>query len=147
MKADPAEPPPPTRFDWRIRHPFGEIEDQVCVEVKPKRGLFARWRFVIPATYTGVVQWGTMKPGFESVSPIPTEEAVGGGPETLVNGPTVRWMGATEPLSANLAACLVFSGVPPHYVMFGQSDQPNGPPGSLEGITFGEHPVHPDGGA
>lgn len=68
---------------------------------------------------------------------------VEGGPVQLVNGPEVNWFGGVEALSSQKSAYLVFKGDPPHYVAFGQAEDPESPPGALEGISFGDHPSHP----
>ena len=134
---------PGTRFNWRIHHPYQHAEDRVAVEVAPWQGLTPRWRFVLPAGYEGIVEWGTGDPGGEHGFTPPGSHAAQGGPVEMVNGPTVIWFGSLEALSSKKSAFLVFEGEPPHYVMFGQSETPEGPPGSLEGITFGDHSEHP----
>ena len=58
------------------------------------------------------------------------------GPVQLVDGPEVEWMGGHNPLSATLSAYIVIDGDPPHYLAFGQAEEPDAPPGSLEGIYF-----------
>ena len=68
---------------------------------------------------------------------------VEGGPVQLVNGPEVLWMGGLDALSSKKSAYLVFKGDPPHYVAFGQAEEPDGPPGALEGVSFGDHDEHP----
>lgn len=136
------ESDPDTEYNWRIHHPFGDDGDEVAVEVSPKSGLLPRWRFVTPGSYTDVVRWGVGAPGG---GPIDTDvrNPVEGGPVQLVNGPEVRWMGSVEALSSSKSAYLVFKGEPPHYVAFGQAEEPDGPPGALEGLSFGDHSEHP----
>lgn len=136
------EADPNTEYTWRIHHPFGDDGDEVAVEVAPKSGLLPRWRFVTPGDYTDVVRWGIGEP---NGGPAVTEarNSVEGGPVQLVNGPEVRWMGSVEALSSTKSAYLVFKGDPPHYVAFGQAEEPDGPPGALEGLSFGDHDEHP----
>jgi len=63
----------------------------------------------------------------------------------MVNGPLVVWFGGHESLSTKRSAYLVFDGEPPHYVAFGHAETVGGPPGNLEGISFGDdHPTHPN---
>ena len=133
---------PNTEYTWRIHHPFGESENGVAVEVAPKTGLLPRWRFVIPADFTGVVTWGSGPPDGGPVDPNVRNPAHGG-PVQLVNGPEVIWFGGLNPLSSTSSAYLVFEGDPPHYVAFGQAEKTDGPPGAMEGISFGDHPEHP----
>jgi hypothetical protein len=136
------EPEPGTQHNWHIHHPFGENGDEVAVEVGPWDGLLARWRFVVPAGYTGVTRWGV---GPANGGPVETNlrGTAEGGPVQLVNGPEVIWFGGVEALSSRKSAYLVFKGDPPHYIAFGQAEDPEGPPGALEGISFGDHPTHP----
>ncbi len=139
---------PNTRFEWSIHHPFGSDESdesqqgntvKVCVKVRPKKGLLPRWRFVVPADYTDILEWGTINTDADTDT-VKTNlrGKVGGGPLKLLNGPEVRWMGAIEPISSDTYACIVFKGKPPDYIMFGQGDTPSAPPGALEGINFVE---------
>ncbi|MDA1258594.1 MAG: hypothetical protein O3C10_12250 [Chloroflexi bacterium] len=66
-----------------------------------------------------------------------------GGPSQLLDGPEVVWFGAAERLSAsNRSAYLVFHDPPPHYVSFGEAEGPGDPPGTLEGVSFGESHDH-----
>ncbi len=136
------ESDPNTQYTWRIHHPFGDDEDEVAIEVAPKSGLLPRWRFVTPGSYTGIVRWGV---GAPNGGPVDTavRGPVEGGPVQLINGPEVLWMGSIEALSSKKSAYLVFKGEPPHYVAFGQAEEPNGPPGALEGVSFGDHDEHP----
>ncbi len=136
------ESDPNTEYTWRIHHPFGDEGDEVAVEVAPKSGLLPRWRFVIPGTYAGVTRWGTGEPNGADVDTA-VRNPVEGGPVQLINGPEVLWMGGIDPLSSRKSAYLVFKGEPPHYVAFGQAEEPDGPPGALEGVSFGDHAPHP----
>lgn len=140
------ETDPNTEYTWRIHHPFGDEDDAVAVEVAPKTGLLPRWRFVIPGSYTEVIQWGTGEPNGGTVDTA-VRNPVEGGPVQLVNGPEVLWMGSIEALSSTKSAYLVFKGEPPHYVAFGQAEEPDGPPGALEGVSFGDHEQHPSEGS
>lgn len=134
---------PGTRFNWRIHHPYQQAENRVAIEVSAWNGLVPRWRFVLPAGYDGILEWGTGPAGGEAgIEPV-TSNRSEGGPVQMENGPTVVWFGGLDPLSTKRSAYVVFEGDPPHYVMFGQSETPDGPPGSLEGITFGDHSEHP----
>ena len=63
-------------------------------------------------------------------------------PVQLTDGPVVEWLGGHNPLSPSLSAYLVIDGDPPHYLAFGQSEEPDAPPASLEGIYFAAH-EHP----
>ncbi len=137
-----SEGDPNTEYNWRIHHPFRDEEDEVAVEVGPKSGLLPRWRFVIPGSYEGVIRWGV---GASNGGPVEAEirTPVEGGPVKLIDGPEVRWMGSVEALSSSKSAYLVFTGEPPHYVAFGQAETPEGPPGALEGLSFGDHDQHP----
>jgi hypothetical protein len=138
-------PAPGTVYNWRIHHPFGEQGDEVAVEVGPQSGLLPRWRFVLPGDYKGVTRWGT---GPANGGPVDADvrSPAQGGPVRLVNGPEVIWLGGLDPLSPRKSAYVVFRGDPPHYVAFGQAEEPEGPPGALEGISFGDHPMHPGPG-
>lgn len=133
---------PDTEYTWRIHHPFGDEGDEVAVEVAPRSGLLPRWRFVVPGDYTGITRWGTGAPDGGPVGDN-VRSPVEGGPVQLVNGPQVLWMGGLDALSSRKSAYLVFRGEPPHYVAFGQAEEPDGPPGALEGISFGDHAPHP----
>jgi hypothetical protein len=136
------ESDPDTEYTWRIHHPFGGDADEIAVEVAPKSGLLPRWRFVTPGGYIGVTRWGIGAPNGGPIEPA-VRSPVEGGPVQLVNGPEVQWMGGLDPLSSTKSAYLVFRGDPPHYVAFGQADEPDGPPGALEGVSFGDHDMHP----
>lgn len=136
------EPDPNTEYTWRIHHPFGDDGDEVAVEVAPKSGLLPRWRFVTPGGYTGVTRWGTGAPNGGTVD-MAVRNPVEGGPVQLIDGPEVLWMGGLDALSSSKSAYLVFKGDPPHYVAFGQAEKPDGPPGALEGVSFGDHDMHP----
>jgi hypothetical protein len=57
----------------------------------------------------------------------------------MVNGPRVIWFGGHDVLSSRLSAYVVFEGEPPHYLAFGQADEPGGPPAKIEGISFAAH--------
>ena len=52
-----------TLYNWRIYHPYEDVEKRVCVEVNAWRGLLYRWRFIIPHDYKGIVKWGVGKSG------------------------------------------------------------------------------------
>ena len=66
------------------------------------------------------------------------------GPVQLTDGPEVEWLGGHNPLSSSLSAYIVIDGDPPHYLAFGQADEPEAPPSSLEGIYFNAHQApHP----
>jgi len=132
-----------TEYNWRIHHPFEGIEDRVAVEVAPWQGLLPRWRFVVPGEFNGVARWGIGPPGTGNIDENVKRPAKGG-PTQMVNGPLVVWFGGHESLSTKQSAYLVFEGEPPHYVAFGQAEDDGGPPGTLEGISFGDnHPAHP----
>ena len=136
------EADPNTQYVWRIHHPFGPDGDEVAIEVAPRSGLLPRWRFVAPGSFTGVTRWGTGDPNGGEIDEN-VSNAVHGGPVNLVNGPEVIWMGGIDALSSRKSAYLVFKGDPPHYVAFGQAEEPDGPPGALEGVSFGDHAAHP----
>ena len=135
-------PPQGTVYNWRIHHPYGPDGDEVAVEVAPLSGLLPKWRFVLPGDYEGVTRWGTGPSNGGEVS-TDVRGPVQGGPVQLVNGPVVIWFGGLDPLSSRKSAYMVFKGDPPHYVAFGQAEEPEGPPGALEGVSFGDHPMHP----
>lgn len=147
--ADTHRPGPPsesedTQFNWRIHHPFEGVEDRVAVEVAPWKGLLPRWRFVVPGDFDGPARWGVGPAGTGEIDENVKRPAKDG-PIQMVNGPLVVWFGGHESLSTKLSAYLVFEGRPPHYVAFGQADAVAGPPGNLEGISFGDdHPTHPN---
>jgi hypothetical protein len=133
-----------TQFNWRIHHPFEGVEDRVAVEVSPWKGLLPRWRFVLPGDFDGPARWGIGPSGTGEIDENVKRPAKDG-PIQMVNGPLVVWFGGHESLSTDLSAYLVFEGQPPHYVAFGQADTVGGPPGNLEGISFGDdHPTHPN---
>ena len=121
------------------------MEDRVAVEVAPWKGLLPRWRFVVPGDYDGPVKWGVGPSGTGKIN-TDVKRPAKDGPIQMVNGPLIIWFGGHESLSGNQSAYLVFEGDPPHYVAFGQAELVGGPPGELEGISFGDdHPIHPGG--
>ncbi len=133
-----------TQFNWRIHHPFEDVENRVAVEVGPWKGLLPRWRFVLPGEYKGPSRWGVGPAGSGEINEDVKRPAKDG-PIQMVNGPLVVWFGGHESLSTQQSAYLVFEGEAPHYVAFGQADTVGGPPGNLEGISFGnDHPTHPN---
>jgi len=133
-----------TQFNWRIHHPFEGVEDRVAVEVAPWKGLLPRWRFVVPGDFEGPSRWGVGPSGTGEINEDVKRPAKDG-PIQMVNGPLVVWFGGHESLSTSQSAYMVFEGKPPHYVAFGQADAIAGPPGNLEGISFGDdHPTHPN---
>ncbi len=125
-----------TLYNWKIRHPYEDVEDRVCVEVNAWRGLLYRWRFVIPHDYKGLVKWGVGKSGTGKVEDS-IKRKIQNGPVKMVNGPTVLWFGGNESISTDLSAYLIFQGKPPDYISFGQAKEVDGPPYEMEGITFG----------
>ena len=136
---------PGSRFNWNVHHPFDGIETRAAVEVAPWSGLLPRWRFVLPADFKGVVRWGAGQAGSAQFDQDAVRRPVGDQDVQLHDGPVVDWMGGHNPLSTKLAAFLVFDGDPPHFVAFGQADEQDGPPTSLEGIYFAAHePPHPE---
>ena len=151
--ADTHRPGPPsqtgesgdTQYNWRIHHPFEGVENRVAVEVAPWKGLLPRWRFVVPGDYDGPAKWGIGPSGSGEIN-TDVKRPAKDGPIQMVNGPLISWFGGHESLSTSQSAYLVFEGEPPHYVAFGQAEAVGGPPGELEGISFGDdHPVHPGG--
>tara|TARA_B100000700_G_C15051184_1_gene860379 strand:+ start:639 stop:1226 length:588 start_codon:yes stop_codon:yes gene_type:complete len=133
-----------TQFNWRIHHPFEGVDNRVAVEVSPWRGLLPRWRFVLPGEYKGSHRWGVGAAGTGKINENVKRPAKDG-PIQMVNGPLVIWFGGHESLSPEQSAYLVFEGEAPHYIAFGQADTVGGPPGNLEGISFGnDHPTHPN---
>ena len=130
---------PQSRYRWQIYHPFEDIHHQAAIEVAPWQGLLPRWRFIIPSDYEGVVRWGVGPPGATDVSFENVRRPVRHGPVQLVDGPEVEWLGGHNPLSSSLSAYIIIDGEPPHYLAFGQAEEPEGPPGSLEGIYFKAH--------
>lgn len=140
----PASESDDTQFNWRIHHPFEGVEDRVAVEVGPWKGLLPRWRFVVPGDFDGPTRWGVGPAGTGEINEDVKRPAKDG-PIQMVNGPLVVWFGGHESLSTSQSAYLVFEGQPPHYVAFGFADAVGGPPGNLEGISFGDdHPTHPN---
>ncbi len=138
----PSSDEPQSRFRWLVHHPFENVPGRAAIEVAPWSGLLPRWRFVIPADYEGVVTWGIGPPGASEVSLDAVRRPTRHGPVQLTDGPVVEWFGGHNPLSPSLSAYLVIDGDPPHYLAFGQSEDPEGPPASLEGIYFAAH-EHP----
>ena len=135
---------PQSRYCWQIHHPFEGIDDRAAIEVSPWSGLLPRWRFILPSDYEGIVRWGVGPPGAQEVSFEAVRRPVRHGPVQLVDGPEVEWLGGHNPLSNSLSAYIVIDGDPPHYLAFGQSEEPEGPPTSLEGIYFNAHQTpHP----
>lgn len=133
---------PGTRYNWQIHHPFDGVHDRVAVEVSPWSGLLPRWRFVIPADYEGLVRWGVGGPGGCGVDFNAVRRPVTLDDVHLKDGPVVKCIGGHNPLSSSLSAFVVFEGAPPHYLAFGQAEEPDGPPGALEGIYFNAHEHH-----
>ena len=132
-----------TQYNWRIHHPFEDVEHRVAVEVAPWKGLLPRWRFVIPGDFKGVSRWGVGPAGSGQIDEN-VKRPVKDGPIQMPNGPLVVWFGGHESLSTTQSAFLVFEGEAPHYIAFGQSESVGGPPASLEGVSFGnDHPSHP----
>ena len=132
-----------TQYNWRIHHPFEDVEHRVAVEVAPWKGLLPRWRFVIPGDFKGVSRWGVGPAGSGQIDEN-VKRPVKDGPIQMTNGPLVVWFGGHESLSTTQSAFLVFEGEAPHYIAFGQSESVGGPPANLEGISFGnDHPNHP----
>lgn len=143
-RAGPSPQSGDTQYNWRIHHPFEGVEERVAVEVAPWKGLLPRWRFVVPGDFKGVARWGIGPSGTGDINEDVKRPAKDG-PVQMINGPVVVWFGGHESLSTALSAYLVFEGDAPHYVAFGQAESVGGPPGILEGISFGDdHPVHPD---
>ncbi len=134
---------PQSRFRWQVHHPFEGIEGRAAIEVAPWSGVLPRWRFVIPANYEGLVRWGVGEPDGGSVEFEAVRRPVKDGPTQLVDGPEVVWVGGHNPLSTALSAYIVIDGDPPHYLAFGQAEEPDAPPTSLEGIYFAAHYPHP----
>ncbi len=130
---------PPSRYRWQIHHPFEDVHHRAAIEVSPWKGLLPRWRFVIPSDYQGVVRWGVGPPGASEISFEAVRRPLRHGPVQLIDGPTVEWLGGHNPLSNSLSAYIVIDGDPPHYLAFGQADQSEAPPTSLEGIYFNAH--------
>lgn len=130
---------PQSRFRWQIHHPFEGIHDRAAIEVSPWNGLLPRWRFIIPSDYEGVVRWGVGPPGATDISFEAVRRPLRHGPVQLTDGPEVEWLGGHNPLSNSLSAYIVIDGDPPHYLAFGQADEPEAPPSSLEGIYFNAH--------
>ena len=139
----PASESSDTQYNWRIHHPFEDVEHRVAVEVAPWKGLLPRWRFVIPGDFKGVSRWGVGPAGSGQIDEN-VKRPVKDGPIQMTNGPLVVWFGGHESLSTTQSAFLVFEGEAPHYIAFGQSESVGGPPANLEGISFGDdHPSHP----
>ena len=133
-----------TEYNWRVHHPFEGVEDRVAVEVAPWRGLLPRWRFVLPGDFNSTYRWGVGPPGSGEIDEDVKRPAKDG-PIQMTDGPLVVWFGGHESLSTKQSAYLVFEGEAPHYVAFGQAEMVGGPPGALEGVSFGDnHPAHPD---
>lgn len=136
---------PQSRFRWQVHHPFEDVPGRAAIEVGPWSGLLPRWRFVVPADYEGVVRWGIGPSNGTKVSYEDIRRPMRHGPVQLTDGPIVEWLGGHNPLSPALSAYIIIDGDPPHYLAFGQADDPEGPPTSLEGIYFAaHHPPHPN---
>ena len=139
----PASQSSDTQYNWRIHHPFEDVEHRVAVEVAPWKGLLPRWRFVIPGDFKGVSRWGVGPAGSGQIDEN-VKRPVKDSPIQMTNGPLVVGFGGHESLSTTQSAFLVFEGEAPHYIAFGQSESVGGPPASLEGVSFGnDHPSHP----
>ena len=139
----PSTETPQSRFRWQIHHPYENIDGRAAIEVAPWSGLMPRWRFVIPADYEGVVRWGVGAPNAQNISFSDVRRPVRHGPVQLVDGPMVEWFGGHNPLSKSLSAYIIIDGDPPHYLAFGQSEDADQPPSSLEGVYFNAHDPHP----
>jgi hypothetical protein len=134
-----------TRYDWKVYHPYGGEPGRAAIEVSPRKGLAPRWRFVLPVDYAGVKSWGVGQPGGGHTI-AEARRPVHSGPTRITNGPAVVWFGGHDVLSSRLSAYLVFEGDPPHYLAFGEANEPGGPPHKLEGVSFAAHGPHPHGG-
>ncbi len=141
----PSSEEPQSRYQWQVHHPFEDIPGRAAIEVSPWTGLLPRWRFVVPADYEGIVMWGVGPPGATKVDFAAVRRPVRHGPVQLIDGPMVEWFGGHNPLSRSLSAYIVIDGDPPHYLAFGQSEDTETPPASLEGVYFAaHHPPHPN---
>jgi hypothetical protein len=107
----------------------------------PWKGLIPKWRFVLPSEYTGLLKWGITTPGTNKIDEN-VLRPIKNGPVKLVDGPTVIWFGGHKPLSTTRAGIIVLKQPVPHYVAFGESEEPEGPPNSLEVISFENDNLH-----
>ena len=143
----PSYEDPGSRFRWQVHHPFEDIPGRAAIEVGPWSGLLPRWRFVVPADYEGIVRWGigpsSVPINGSEISLENVRRPMRHGPVQLVDGPLVEWFGGHNPLSPTRSAYIIIDGDPPHYLAFGQADDPEGPPTTLEGVYFAAH-NHPN---
>ena len=89
---------------------------------------------MLPVEYQPILEWGTISHGSSDIE-VPQSVAKGG-PSTLHKGPTVVWFGATVPLSKKRTACIVLQEPLPRYIMFGQAETVDCPPGAPGGHNF-----------
>jgi len=114
---------------WSVHMNYQGNPKLKAIEVRPRFGEIAYWRFVLPKDFE-VKQWGHGPAGGGSISGIQTEVVDGG--VSLAAGEDVVWFGAGNKLTPGTSAYIVFEGALPPFVGFGRAVEPFGPPGEVE---------------
>ena len=131
---------PESTYNWEIDHSDPNDENPtIIISVRPHKGLISKWKFIIPAEYIGIINWGISNKDKSSEINRPR-----GTIETpvikLMDGQEVVLKGGTEPISSTKQATIILKSPAPHFLAFGFSEEEDSPPVNIEGITFEDHP-------
>ena len=122
-------------YNWEID--LGDPNDlnsKIVISVKPHTGLLSKWRFILPANYQGLTEWGVIEDGKNTIrEPRGIFET---GNIQLQDGQVVVVIGGLEAISKIKAARLVLSVPPPNFLGFGFSEDDAAAPINIEGISF-----------
>lgn len=117
-----------TKYVWNIHPNYLGSPSQMAVEVRPRFGAIAYWRFVVPAT-SAITAWGFGPAGGGAVSGTMMMVVEG----TLeLEGVPCTFLGAGSPLSPSISAYVVFGDQLPDFVGFGEAQEPFGGPTDVE---------------
>ena len=131
---------PESIYNWEIDHSDPNDENPtIIIAVSPNKGLISKWKFIIPAEYIGIINWGISNKNKTSNIRRPR-----GAIETpmikLKDGQEVDLKGGIEPISNTKQATIILKSPAPHFLAFGFSEEEDSPPINIEGITFENHP-------
>ena len=55
-------------YNWEIDHGDpNDLNSKIVISVKPHTGLLSKWRFILPANYQGLTEWGVIEDGKNTI--------------------------------------------------------------------------------
>lgn len=119
-----------TQYHWTVYQPYRGKATETAVEVRPRFGQVAFWRFVLPAD-AKVLRWGHGPSGGQHDLMTVRHMSVEGG-AGKIEGKPIQFFGSGDTLSPGTSAYAILGDPLPPYVALGIAKEAFGPPEQLE---------------